>query len=89
MRIEVAYATPDRQVIIEVDLEENMTAEQAIRASGITKCFPEIDLSQTAIGVFSHVCGPGQRLHHGDRVEIYRPLITDPISARRARVQGR
>ena len=89
MPIEVAYATADRQMIIEVDLEENMTAEQAIRASEITKCFPEIDLTKSAIGGFGHVCGLDQRLRHGDRVEIYRPLITDPISARRARAQKR
>lgn len=89
MPIEVAYATADRQMIIELDLEENMTAEQAIQASGITKCFPEIDLTKNAIGIFGHVCGPRQRLRHGDRVEIYRPLITDPISARRARAQRR
>ncbi|MFM8445336.1 MAG: RnfH family protein [Methylococcus sp.] len=89
MRVEVAYATPDRQMIIEVDLKEDMTAYQAIQASGIADWFPEIDLTKTAVGVFGRVCDPGQRLRAGDRVEIYRPLLSDPISARRARAQRR
>ena len=89
MRVEVAYATPDRQMIIEVDLKEDMTANQAIQASGIADWFPEIDLTNTAVGVFGRVCYPGQRLRAGDRVEIYRPLLSDPISARRARAQRR
>jgi putative ubiquitin-RnfH superfamily antitoxin RatB of RatAB toxin-antitoxin module len=89
MRIEVAYATPERQLILEVELAENMTVGQAIQVSGILDCFPEIDLKSTAAGIFGRVCDPGQRLRPGDRVEIYRPLIADPISARRARIQKR
>jgi len=86
VRIEVAYAKPEAQAILAVELPEGATAEQAIRASGILARFPEIDLAVNSIGIFSKVCALERALRPGDRVEIYRPLIADPKEARRARV---
>ena len=85
MRVEVAYARPDLQLILPADVDEDSTAEHAIRQSGILERFPEIDLSQHKIGIFSKPCKLDQRLRPGDRVEIYRPLIADPKEARRNR----
>ncbi|MBP1149100.1 MULTISPECIES: RnfH family protein [Methylocaldum] len=85
MKVEVAYAKPDVQVILTVNVPENATAETAIAASGILDRFPEIDLTKDKIGIFSKVCSIDQPIKPGDRVEIYRPLIADPKEARRAR----
>jgi putative ubiquitin-RnfH superfamily antitoxin RatB of RatAB toxin-antitoxin module len=81
--IEVAYATPEQQVIIALDVPENSTVETAIQLSGLLTRFPEIDLS--AVGIFGKVCELNQLLKAGDRVEIYRSLIHDPKEARRQR----
>lgn len=86
MRIEVAYAKPDEQLILDLDVEEGTTAETAIRASGILDHFPEIELEKATIGIFSKPCKFDQPLKPGDRVEIYRPLLADPKEARRRRV---
>lgn len=85
MKVEVAYAKPDTQIILSVDVPENATAETAIMASGILERFPEIDMTKNKIGIFSQVCSIDQPIRPGDRVEIYRPLIADPKEARRAR----
>lgn len=87
MRVEVAYARPDVQVILEVDVPEGATAEEAIRASGILERFPEIDLSEQKVGIFSKVAPLSKELREWDRVEIYRKLIADPKAARRQRAQ--
>ena len=87
MRIEVAYAKPDEQVIIELEVEESITIEEAIRRSGILDRFPEIDLQTNKVGVFSKLTGLDQLLQAGDRVEIYRKLIADPKQARRQRAE--
>lgn len=87
IRVEVAYATPERQVIVVVDLPLDGTAEQAIQASGILQQFPEIDLSQQKIGVFGQICKLDKSLTTGDRVEIYRALQQNPMDARRGRLQ--
>ena len=87
MKAEVAYARPDVQVILEVDVAEGATVEEAIRLSGILERFPEIDLSKQKVGVFAKVAPLSQALREWDRVEIYRPLIADPKAARRRRAQ--
>lgn len=85
--VEVAYATPERQTIATVTLPAGGTAEQAIRASGILREFPEIDLSEQEIGIFGSVCKMDKTVVNGDRVEIYRPLARDPMEARRNRAR--
>ncbi len=85
MIVEVAYAKPDRQVIIPIDVEESCTVEQAITLSKIKKQFPEIDLDKNKVGIFGKVVKLTDVLREKDRVEIYRPLIADPKESRRAR----
>jgi putative ubiquitin-RnfH superfamily antitoxin RatB of RatAB toxin-antitoxin module len=86
--IEVAYAKPDNQVIIEVSGIAHMTVQQAIEASGILQQFPEIDLTVNKVGIFGKLTQLDKELAAGDRVEIYRPLIADPKEARRQRAKG-
>lgn len=85
MKIEVAYAKPDIQLVLDLELPDGATAEQAIRASGMLARFPEIDLAVNAVGIFGKTCALDQPLKPGDRVEIYRPLPADPKEARRGR----
>lgn len=83
--VEVAYALPDRQVILTVFVPEGATAQQAIEQSGILVAFPEVDLAKNKIGIFSRLVPLTQPVQAQDRVEIYRPLIADPKAARRER----
>ncbi len=83
--VEVAYALPGKQSILQLDVPEGTTALEAARLSGITRQFEEIDLDNAKLGIFARVVSPGQVLREGDRVEIYRPLIADPKDVRKAR----
>ncbi len=85
INVEVAYATPEQQIIVNLEVATDATAEQAILASGILKQFPEIELAQTKIGIFGKVCKLDNVLFTGDRVEIYRPLLIGPKEHRRQR----
>ncbi len=84
--IEVVYALPEMQRVIEVPLVAGMTVGQALEYSGILKEFPQIDRATVKVGIFGRVCRLDRKLKAGDRVEIYRPLATDPKQARRLRV---
>jgi hypothetical protein len=83
--VEVAYAMPERQAILELRVEEGTTALEAARQSGITEKFDGIDLENDKLGIFGKAVSPAQVLREGDRVEIYRPLIADPKEVRKAR----
>jgi len=87
MRVEVVYALRDRQLLLEVTLARGATARQAVERSGILQRCPEIDLARSTLGVFGRIASPDVRLRHGDRVEIYRPLVADPKDARRERAR--
>jgi hypothetical protein len=83
--IEIAYATPQRQVILEREVEPGSNARAAVRFSGIEQHFPEIDLNGCDLGVFGKAIADDYELNEGDRIEIYRPLIADPKEVRRQR----
>lgn len=88
-RVEVAYATPARQEVIEASVRPGATVEQVIRASGMLARFPEIDLTRQRVGIFGEIARLEDSVHNGDRVEIYRPLLADPKEARRKRATRR
>jgi len=83
--VEVAYATPEQQMIVALKMPEGTTVEQAINASDLLSRFSEIDAADIKAGIFGCVCKLNQQLRQADRVEIYRPLIHDPKEARRQR----
>ena len=83
--VEVAYATPEQQMIVTLKMPEGVTAEQAIEASGLLTHFSEIAWDDIKVGIFGSICKLDQQLRQADRVEIYRPLIHDPKEARRQR----
>jgi|SRR5690554_4158951 putative ubiquitin-RnfH superfamily antitoxin RatB of RatAB toxin-antitoxin module len=90
LMVEVAYALPQQQLIIPINVAQGTTAEEAVFASGILEKFPEIDLNANKLGVFGKLVKPDTVLRHLDRVEIYRPLIADPKEVRRQRAaQGK
>lgn len=83
--VEVAYATSQEQKLIEVKIPEGSTIETAIIRSDILNLFPEIDLNQNRVGIFSKAAKLDTVLRDKDRVEIYRPLLADPKEIRRQR----
>ena len=86
--IEVAYALPGRQRVVRLQLEQPMSAEEAVRASGLLEEFPELAGQVLALGVFGRRVAGQHVLHAGDRVEIYRPLKINPRDARRRAAAG-
>lgn len=84
MKVEVAYATPEKQLIIEIEVAEGATVMEAALASGLDKEFEGLVLADCPMGVFGRkVAKPDvEVLHEGDRVELYRPLLIDPKQAR-------
>ena len=85
MIVEVAYALPDKQSLIRLEIEDGSTLKEAIEASGILESFEQIDLTKNRVGIFSKFATLDTVLREKDRVEIYRPLIADPKKARKER----
>ena|SRR5690554_5324524 len=85
--VEVAYALPDEQIILSLEIPEDTTVEQAIKRSGILDRYPQIDLDNDKVGIFGKICKLTGTLSAKDRIEIYRPLIADPKESRRQKAE--
>ena len=87
--VEVAYATPEKQLIIPLNVDLGCTVFEAAKLSAINEKFPEIDLPNAKMGIFGKLVSKPKEfeLQESDRVEIYRPLTADPKEVRRKRAE--
>ena len=84
MKIEVAYATPEKQLIVELEVPDTSTIREAVLLSKLDSKFEGLDLNNVPVGIFGKkVLKPEEQLVKlGDRYELYRPLLIDPKQAR-------
>ena len=89
IRVEVVFATPERQILKALELPQGATVAEAVARSGLQALFGDIDFDQLDVGIWGRVTERSRVLQADDRVELYRPLARDPRDARRelARVQ--
>ncbi len=91
LRVSVALALPHWQLVLPLELGGGATVADALR---VARPLAEraglppgagLDWEQGAVGIFGLACARSQVLREGDRVELYRPLATDPKEGRRRR----
>ncbi|GAB5993715.1 RnfH family protein [Aeromonas enteropelogenes] len=87
LTIEVVYALPQQQTVIELRVAPETCVLDAIEQSGIVQKHPEIDLAVNKFGIYSRPVKGSDPLQDGDRIEIYRPLIADPREMRKKRAE--
>lgn len=87
INIEVVYALPHEQTLLQVRVPQGCTVADAVKASGILEKYPEIDLAKNKLGIFGKLAKPDVILREKDRIEIYRPLIADAKEIRRQRAE--
>lgn len=85
--VEVAYALPNQQSLLTITVDSNSSVEQVVMQSGILQQYPQIDLTQQKVGIWSRPVKLSDSVKDGDRIEIYRPLIADPKDLRRRRAE--
>ena len=83
IHVEVAYAEPDSQEIVALELPAESTVGDAIRASFLSRRYPRMNPERDGVGIWNKVKTLDDKLREGDRVEIYRPLKADPKEVRR------
>ena len=84
--VEVAYALPEKQRIVKLDVPQGTTALEAVTLSKLDEVFDELVVGpDLKIGVWGKAASADRVLAAGERVEIYRPLLVDPKEVRKAR----
>jgi putative ubiquitin-RnfH superfamily antitoxin RatB of RatAB toxin-antitoxin module len=87
IKIEVVYALPHEQTLLQLDVPQASTIADAIKLSGLMDKYPEIDLAKSKFGLYGKLSKTDTVLREKDRIEIYRPLIADPKEVRRKRAE--
>lgn len=82
--VQICYAEPGRQIVIEINVPEKTTLIQAIQKSDIANQL-SLQIRKNEVGIFGKKQSFDTVLKAYDRVEIYRPLLTTPQETRRLR----
>jgi uncharacterized protein len=97
-RCVVAYATREHQYLWTVDLPTQATVGEAISTArgfaadtrttrGTREEIEQIPWDTAPVGIFGELCDRQTVPADGDRIEIYRPLQSDPRERRREKVR--
>jgi uncharacterized protein len=84
----VVFALPDRQRSWTVSLAEDADVAAALAAAR-AQAGDESVPWDADVGIFGESCERDAVPRDGDRIEIYRPLRSDPKESRRARAAAR
>lgn len=86
--VEVAYALPDKQRIERLSVPIGTSALEAVQRADLGRFFDELpEASAMKLGVWGKAVAATHELADGERVEIYRDLLIDPKTVRRARAE--
>jgi uncharacterized protein len=82
---EVVYALPLRQSATVLEVAEGATVRDVLRLSGVFEAHPELKVERCEVAIWGRIVDLDSPVRDGDRLELCRPLIADPKSARRQR----
>ena len=88
MTVWVVYAAVPHDVIrVPVQLPAGACARAALRASGLGQQLGPAVLDDLRLGLWGRLCAADTPLVDGDRLELLRPLLADPMESRRHRLK--
>jgi putative ubiquitin-RnfH superfamily antitoxin RatB of RatAB toxin-antitoxin module len=84
MRVHVAFVGAGRQALVALDMPPGSRVIDAVATSGLG-LRDEVNGGRLVCAVFGRRVDHASALRDGDRVEITRPLVCDPMAARHTR----
>jgi len=87
MKVELVYIDTDEEFIVSLDMAAAATVADAVEQSQVLDQFPSLKAVDYQLGIYSQEVSAETRLQAGDRVEVYRPLVLDPMEVRRQRAK--
>ena len=89
LKILIAFATPDVQKEMSLEIGQDSTVAMALTLVAEELAQYGFDIDSAPLGIWGKACTRETQVKEGDRIEVYRPLETDPKEARRARARRR
>jgi len=89
IHVQIVYAQPLEIWMRDLRLARDSTVDDAIQRSHFLDIFPEYSIHTIQVGIYGQPCALTRQLTDNDRIEIYRPLVFDPMESRRRRARHR
>lgn len=86
IEVEVIYAELEKVWQFAMRLPVDSTVADALAIAKAHANWPSIEIKPELLAVYGQTATLQTKLHEFDRVEILRPLLIDPMDARRGRV---
>ena len=87
VEVELVYAPLNEAMIhLRLSIADGKTVGDVLKISGLLESHPET--CTLAVGIFSKQVDYNTVVQLGDRIEIYRPLLIDPMEKRRQRAKS-
>ena len=87
MKVELVYVQADCEFIQQLQVPADSTIEDVVIGSDLLQCCPYLTLSSLDVGIYNTAADLQTVVKEGDRVEVYRDLLMDPMQARRLRAK--
>jgi len=87
--VEIVYAKPETIWRRNLQLAAGTVVRDALTYSGFFEQFSDYSVDTVQVGIYGQACSLDRPLVCGDRIEVYRPLVFDPMESRRRRAQHR
>jgi len=84
----VAYATREAQWLWTVEVADAASVTDVIDAARLIANRDDVPWQTAVLGIFGQPCQRTDIPADGDRIELYRPLASDPKARRREQVQN-
>ena len=89
----VAFATPARQWLWQLELRDDANVADALAEARAQSTEGRVSVDEVPwdadVGIFGELCDRSAVPQDGDRIELYRPLTSDPKESRRERARAR
>lgn len=89
VRVLIIHAAPERVWRQDMNLPAGTTAGEALAGSRFAREFPNYPYDEAVLGIYGQACAFDHCLADGDRLEVYRSLVFDPLESRRRRAEHR
>lgn len=89
IQVDIIYARPEVVWKRQLQVSASSTVQQALVLSRFFDEFPGWTIDTIQVGIYGQKCALDRILNNNDRIEIYRPLVFDPMESRRRRALHR
>ena len=86
LKVEVVYVAKDKNIFFQqLVVQDGATIAEVLKRSSLFLEHPEAQ--KCSVGIFSKKRSHEQLVKQGDRIEVYRELLIDPMEKRRQKAK--